>query len=187
MYVVGFCLPSRGPTLTLTTLRRTIGARPVLHGVSLRFHPVSGVGALDPMTLGYPDGLDTSLNPANTSRARFEGMKAYRQEDGTVRLFRPDKNMARMNRSAQRIALPVRGACRVACPPSLRHLLVLLLRLSTYPTIRLSDCPTIRPRSGRADSALDFQRRRADRADQEARGARQRVDPQREGILAVHP
>ena len=29
---------------------------------------------------------------------RFEGMKAYRQEDGTVRLFRPDKNMARMNR-----------------------------------------------------------------------------------------
>jgi hypothetical protein len=29
---------------------------------------------------------------------RFEGMKAYRQEDDTVRLFRPDKNMARMNR-----------------------------------------------------------------------------------------
>jgi branched-subunit amino acid aminotransferase/4-amino-4-deoxychorismate lyase len=29
---------------------------------------------------------------------RFEGMKAYRQEDGTVRLFRPDKNMERMNR-----------------------------------------------------------------------------------------
>ena len=29
---------------------------------------------------------------------RFEGMKAYRQEDDTVRLFRPDKNMARMNK-----------------------------------------------------------------------------------------
>jgi hypothetical protein len=27
----------------------------------------------------------------------FEGMKAYRCDDGTVRLFRPDKNMARMN------------------------------------------------------------------------------------------
>jgi hypothetical protein len=53
---------------------------------------------------------------------RFEGMKAYRQEDDTVRLFRPDKNMARMNRvcrlhsrlgeraneqSAARLALPV--------------------------------------------------------------------------------
>ena len=29
---------------------------------------------------------------------RFEGMKAHRQEDGTVRLFRPDMNMRRMNR-----------------------------------------------------------------------------------------
>lgn len=27
----------------------------------------------------------------------FEGMKAYRNEEGTIRLFRPDKNMARMN------------------------------------------------------------------------------------------
>lgn len=36
----------------------------------------------------------------------FEGTKAYRSEDDTVRLFRPDMNMARMNRSAARIALP---------------------------------------------------------------------------------
>jgi hypothetical protein len=31
-------------------------------------------------------------------------MKAYRNEDGTVRLFRPDMNMARMNR----VSLPPR-------------------------------------------------------------------------------
>jgi len=36
----------------------------------------------------------------------FEGMKAYRGKDGTVRLFRPDKNMARWNRSCERLALP---------------------------------------------------------------------------------
>ncbi len=36
----------------------------------------------------------------------FEGMKAYRQRDGRIRLFRPDRNMARMNKSATRIALP---------------------------------------------------------------------------------
>lgn len=37
----------------------------------------------------------------------FEGMKAYKCEhDGSLRLFRPDKNMARMNKSAARIALP---------------------------------------------------------------------------------
>lgn len=33
-------------------------------------------------------------------------MKAYRDAQGGIRLFRPDKNMARMNRSAARIALP---------------------------------------------------------------------------------
>ncbi|KAJ7630696.1 aminotransferase [Roridomyces roridus] len=33
-------------------------------------------------------------------------MKAYRDEEGNVTLFRPDMNMKRMNRSAQRIALP---------------------------------------------------------------------------------
>jgi branched-chain amino acid aminotransferase len=33
-------------------------------------------------------------------------MKAYKDKDGNVRLFRPDKNMARLNKSAARIALP---------------------------------------------------------------------------------
>lgn len=36
----------------------------------------------------------------------FEGMKAYRGRDGKVRLFRPDMNMARMNKSAIRAGLP---------------------------------------------------------------------------------
>lgn len=37
----------------------------------------------------------------------FEGMKAYRAEDGKVRLFRPDQNMERMLGSAKRSSLPV--------------------------------------------------------------------------------
>lgn len=37
----------------------------------------------------------------------FEGMKAYKDKQGKIRLFRPDMNMARMNRSTARIALPV--------------------------------------------------------------------------------
>ncbi|KXL42225.1 hypothetical protein M433DRAFT_71922 [Acidomyces richmondensis BFW] len=36
----------------------------------------------------------------------FEGMKAYKDKMGRVRLFRPDMNMARLNRSSARIALP---------------------------------------------------------------------------------
>ncbi|KAH8884707.1 branched-chain amino acid aminotransferase II [Thozetella sp. PMI_491] len=36
----------------------------------------------------------------------FEGMKAYKDKEGKIRLFRPDKNMERFNKSAARIALP---------------------------------------------------------------------------------
>lgn len=39
----------------------------------------------------------------------FEGLKAYKNSEGAVTLFRPDKNMARINRSAERIALPKAG------------------------------------------------------------------------------
>lgn len=33
-------------------------------------------------------------------------MKAYKDKNGSIRLFRPDKNMARLNKSSARIALP---------------------------------------------------------------------------------
>lgn len=36
----------------------------------------------------------------------FEGMKAYKNNEGAVRLFRPEKNAARLNNSSARIALP---------------------------------------------------------------------------------
>lgn len=36
----------------------------------------------------------------------FEGMKAYRGQDGVIRMFRPRMNMIRMNLSAKRSGLP---------------------------------------------------------------------------------
>lgn len=36
----------------------------------------------------------------------FEGMKAYKDKEGNIRLFRPEKNMERLNKSSARIALP---------------------------------------------------------------------------------
>lgn len=36
----------------------------------------------------------------------FEGMKVYRGYDGKLRLFRPDKNAARLVMSSTRVALP---------------------------------------------------------------------------------
>jgi branched-chain amino acid aminotransferase len=36
----------------------------------------------------------------------FEGMKAYKDSSNNILLFRPDKNMQRMNKSSARLALP---------------------------------------------------------------------------------
>ncbi|MEA4965560.1 MAG: branched-chain amino acid aminotransferase [Oscillospiraceae bacterium] len=36
----------------------------------------------------------------------FEGMKAYRRPDGTIQLFRPDMNIARMKRTCERMCMP---------------------------------------------------------------------------------
>lgn len=36
----------------------------------------------------------------------FEGMKAYRCKDGSINLFRPDQNAARMQRSCDRLLMP---------------------------------------------------------------------------------
>ncbi len=51
-----------------------------------------------------------SIHPASTvlhyGSEIFEGLKAYRAADGSVRMFRPEENVARMNRSAERMGLP---------------------------------------------------------------------------------
>ena len=42
----------------------------------------------------------------NYGQACFEGMKAYKDKDGQVFLFRPEKNFQRINKSAKRLAMP---------------------------------------------------------------------------------
>lgn len=50
--------------------------------------------------------LDPSACVFHYSFELFEGLKAYRDAEDKIRIFRPDKNMARMNKSAHRIVLP---------------------------------------------------------------------------------
>ncbi|MFE3265276.1 branched-chain amino acid aminotransferase [Streptomyces sp. NPDC059215] len=51
-----------------------------------------------------------SLDPANMTlhyaQEIFEGLKAYRQPDGSVATFRPDKNARRFQASARRLGMP---------------------------------------------------------------------------------
>lgn len=53
-----------------------------------------------------PISLDPAAMVFHYGQEIFEGMKAYRQPDGSVALFRPDANGARFMRSAARITLP---------------------------------------------------------------------------------
>ncbi len=50
--------------------------------------------------------LDPSAMVLHYGQAIFEGLKAYRQADGGVAVFRPEENAARFNRSAARLAMP---------------------------------------------------------------------------------
>jgi len=51
-----------------------------------------------------------SIHPGNSTlhygQAIFEGLKAYRTENNTVQLFRPEKNIDRFNKSAIRLCMP---------------------------------------------------------------------------------
>lgn len=50
--------------------------------------------------------LDPSACVFHYSQEIFEGMKAYAAEDGRILLFRPQQNVKRMNRSAERLVMP---------------------------------------------------------------------------------
>ncbi|ACU96112.1 branched-chain amino acid aminotransferase [Saccharomonospora viridis] len=53
-----------------------------------------------------PLQLDPATAVLHYGQAIFEGLKAYRQPDGSVKAFRPDANAARFRRSARRMAMP---------------------------------------------------------------------------------
>lgn len=53
-----------------------------------------------------PFMIDPSAKVFHYGQAIFEGMKAYKDENDAVWLFRPDENFARFNKSAFRMAMP---------------------------------------------------------------------------------
>lgn len=68
-----------------------------------------------------------TMSPATSvihyGQSIFEGMKAYRTDDGQVTMFRPEDNITRMNQSAERMCMP-------AIPPELfREGLMSLIKL----------------------------------------------------------
>jgi branched-chain amino acid aminotransferase len=66
-----------------------------------------GAGWQDSRVQPYgPFQLDPSCAMLHYAQQVFEGLKAYRHQDGSVWTFRPELNARRMQRSAARLALP---------------------------------------------------------------------------------
>lgn len=53
-----------------------------------------------------PKPFDLATSIFHYAQGIFEGMKAFLQPDGSVAVFRPEENWARMNRSAERMCIP---------------------------------------------------------------------------------
>jgi branched-chain amino acid aminotransferase len=60
-----------------------------------------------PQIMPYqPMTIEPSARVFHYGQAVFEGMKAYKDDDGKIFLFRPDQNFKRINKSAARLAIP---------------------------------------------------------------------------------
>ncbi|KDQ51334.1 hypothetical protein JAAARDRAFT_140434 [Jaapia argillacea MUCL 33604] len=76
------------------------------HMMVATYDPINGWSAPEIKPYG-PLTLDPASSCFQYCPNVFEGMKAYMGPDGKARLFRPQLNMARMEMSAARVALPL--------------------------------------------------------------------------------
>ena len=53
-----------------------------------------------------PITLEPSARVFHYGQAVFEGMKAYKDDEGQIFMFRPDENFRRINKSSERLAIP---------------------------------------------------------------------------------
>ena len=66
-----------------------------------------GKGWYDPRVVPYHKlELEPSSMVFHYGQEMFEGLKAYKTEEGKILLFRPDKNIERANRSNDRLCIP---------------------------------------------------------------------------------
>jgi branched-chain amino acid aminotransferase len=72
----------------------------------LEYETPAGWG--EPRIVPYgPLSLDPAASCLHYGQAMFEGLKAYRQQDGRVALFRVDDHVRRLLRGAPRLSMPV--------------------------------------------------------------------------------
>ena len=66
-----------------------------------------GMGWHDARVVPYQNlSLDPACMVFHYAQEMFEGLKAYRTPNGNIQLFRPDKNIERMNNTNERLCIP---------------------------------------------------------------------------------
>lgn len=81
------------------------GANLTDHQVVITWEKEKGWHKAEVLPYG-PILMDPSAAVLHYGQEIFEGIKAYRHEDGSIWTFRPEANAARLQRSAHRMALP---------------------------------------------------------------------------------
>lgn len=75
------------------------------HMVTIDYHDGQWI---NPAVRPYaPITLDPAASVLHYGQAIFEGLKAYRWQDDTIRSFRPQANARRFQQSAERLAMPI--------------------------------------------------------------------------------
>ncbi len=99
--------------VTLTTAPKEKPAGPDIpfgvyttdHMFLMNYNPTEGWH--DARIVPYaPFQIDPACMVLHYAQEIFEGMKAYRDAEGHVRLFRPEENFKRMNNSCERMSIP---------------------------------------------------------------------------------
>ncbi|MBE6992338.1 MAG: branched-chain amino acid aminotransferase [Ruminococcaceae bacterium] len=68
----------------------------------------AGKGWFNPRIVPYgPFSMDPAGVVLHYGQEIFEGLKAYRSPNGEIRLFRPEQNYMRMNKSCERLSIPL--------------------------------------------------------------------------------
>lgn len=102
---------TRNPNPTPTLEREAILANPTFgthfsdHQVVVVWEQNKGWHSAEVIPYG-PIMMDPSSSVLHYGQEIFEGIKAYRHQDGSIWTFRPTSNAARLQRSAKRMALP---------------------------------------------------------------------------------
>jgi len=73
---------------------------------NIRFHYADGKWDDGRLTGSYEITMNIAANALHYGQAIFEGGKAFRCKDGKVRIFRPEENAKRLNRSAAHLLMP---------------------------------------------------------------------------------